>query len=75
MVLVCLEGGGPGRGGVFNLFGVPHLCGFPCQGVGQLHQCVQVMRGLELNLGTMLCVANVILLRTPSYIYLKRGNL
>ena len=72
----CVWRGGPdGHGSVFNLFGVPHLCGFPCQGAGQLHQCVQVMRGLGFNLGTMLCVANVILLRTPSYIYLKRGNL
>ena len=62
----CVWRGGPdGHGSVFNLFGVPHLCGFPCQGAGQLHQCVQVMRGLGFNLGTMLCVANVILLRTP----------
>ena len=27
------------------LFCVPHVCGFPCQGEGQLHQGVQVTRG------------------------------
>ena len=54
------------RGGVFNLFGVPHLCGFPCQrgGWSASSACASHEGApLGFNLGTMPCVANVILER------------